>query len=145
MSREAMIVLDCRRYSADISDIIEVFRKAGWKTHNNKNLTEYLPLRDNNQYDWQISMLSDGDLTELILQKQNNSEKIGINLFYEHSDIGISMLAETTAEIILSLNINRQIVGNNITDICWYFNNIILKLCNAGCCIDYFQFSDYTD
>lgn len=147
MSREAMIVLDCGRYSRNIADIIEIFKKIGWEVRNKDNLTEYLPLRDNDQYNWQTAMLSDDDLTELILQKQNNSEKIGINLFYEHSDIGISMLAETTAEIILSLNINRQTVSdsNNITDICWYFNNIILKLHNAGCCIDCFQFSDYTD
>lgn len=147
MSREAMIVLNCRRYSRNIADIIEIFKKIGWEVRNKDNLTEYLPLRDNDQYDWQTSMLSDDDLTELILQKKNNSEKVGINLFYEHSDIGISMLAETTAEIILSLNINRQTVSdsNNITDICWYFNNIVLKLHNAGCCIDYFQFSDYAD
>ena len=147
MSREAMIVLDCRRYSQNIADIIEIFRKTGWRVRNKNNLTEFLPLGDNDQYNWQTSILSDSDLTELILQKQNNSEKVGINLFYEHSNIGISLLAETTSEIILSLDINRQTVSdsNNITDIGWYFNNIILKLHNAGCYIDYFQFSDYTD
>lgn len=147
MSREAMIVLDCRRYSRNIADIIEIFKKAEWTVRNKDNLTEFLPSGDNDQYNWQTSILSDDDLTALILQKQNNSEKIGINLFHEHSDIGISLLAETTAEIILSLDINRKTVSDssNITDICWYFNNIILKLHNAGCCIDCFQFSDYTD
>ena len=50
-------------------------------------------------------------------------------MYYENSDVGITLMAKNTKEIIIDLNINRKTVENNresITDIGWYFNNIMI-------------------
>ena len=72
----------------------------------------------------------------------------GLNLYYENSDVGITLMAKNTKEIIIDLNINRKTVENNresITDIGWYFNNIIQKMCKRGCPIDSIKFEEYVD
>ena len=45
-------------------------------------------------------------------------------------------------------NINRKTVENNresITDIGWYFNNIIQSFFERGCPIDSIKFEEYVD
>lgn len=69
-------------------------------------------------------------------------------MYYENSEEGIILLAKNTKEILIDLNINRRTVGNNresITDIGWYFNNIIQRFKESGCPIDYIKFEEYTD
>lgn len=60
----------------------------------------------------------------------------------------ILKMAKNTKEIIIDLNINRKTVENNresITDIGWYFNNIIQNFFERGCPIDSIKFEEYVD
>lgn len=69
-------------------------------------------------------------------------------MYYENSDVGITLMAKNTKEIIIDLNINRKTVENNresITDIGWYFNNIIQNFFERGCPIDSIKFEEYVD
>ena len=46
------------------------------------------------------------------------------------------------------MSINRKTIQNtrtSITDIGWYFANIVKQMENEGCCIDYIRFEDYVD
>ncbi|MCM1161733.1 MAG: hypothetical protein NC412_10960 [Roseburia sp.] len=69
-------------------------------------------------------------------------------MYYENSEEGLTLLIKNTKEIIINLSINRKTVENNresITDIGWYFNNIIQKLKERECPIDYIKFEEYMD
>lgn len=93
-------------------------------------------------------ILSDSELQEIINNKQDKFELVGLNLYYENSDVGITLMAKNTKEIIIDLNINRKTVENNresITDIGWYFNNIIQSFFERGCPIDSIKFEEYVD
>ena len=49
----------------------------------------------------------------LVNNKQDKFELVGLNLYYENSDVGITLMAKNTKEIIIDLNINRKTVENN--------------------------------
>ncbi len=70
-------------------------------------------------------------MQELVNTKQNQLELVGLDLFYENSMEGVTLLARDTKKILLSLDINRKKLGNDresLTDVSWYFNNIIQNL-----------------
>ena len=148
MSREAILEINCSRYSDRIVDVINLFNELGWKYYDLENNIEYLPLGDDDEFDWQKKNLSYRELQEIIDNKQDKFERVGLNLYYETSDVGITLVAKSTKEIIIDLNINRKTVENNresITDIGWYFNNIIEIFCERGCPIDSIKFEEYID
>ena len=148
MSREAILEINCSRYSDRIVDVINLFNELGWKYYDLENNIEYLPLGDDDEFDWQKKNLSYRELQEIIDNKQDKFERVGLNLYYENSDVGITLMAKNTKEIIIDLNINRKTVENNresITDIGWYFNNIIQRFFERGCPIDSFKFEEYVD
>lgn len=148
MAREAILEINCSRYSERIIDVINLFGELGWKYYDAEKNIEYLPLGDHDDFDWQKKFLSENELLELINNKQDTFERVGINLYYENSGEGITLLAKNTKEIMIDLNINRRTVENNresITDFGWYFNNIIQRFKEKECPIDYIKFEEYVD
>lgn len=148
MVREALMEINCSRYSERIVDIIKLFDELGWRYYDAEKNIVYLPFGDDDNYDWQKKFLSENELHKLINSKQDNFEQIGLDLYYENSEEGLTLLAKNTKEIVIDLNINRRTVENNresITDIGWYFNNIIQRFKERGCPIDYIKFEEYTD
>lgn len=148
MAREAILEINCSRYSERIADIINLFNELGWKYYDDEKKVEYLPLGDDDDFDWQKRFLEENELKELINNKQDKYERIGLSLYYENSKEGLTLLAKNTKEIVINLNINRRTIENNresITDIGWYFNNIIQKFKERECSIDYIKFEEYLD
>lgn len=148
MAREAILEINCSRYSEKIIDVINLFSELGWKYYDDEKNIEYLPLGDDDEFDWQKEFLSEKELKELINNKQDRYERIGLNLYYENSEEGLTLLAKNTKEIVINLNINRRTIENSrdsITDIGWYFNNIIQKFKERECPIDYIKFEEYVD
>lgn len=148
MAREAILEINSSRYSKRIIDIINLLNELGWKYYDTEKNIEYLPLGDDDDFDWQKNFLSENQLHELINYKQDNHERVGIVLYYENHKEGITLLAKNTKEIVIGLNINRRTVENNresITDINWYFNNIIHRFKEKKCPIDYIKFEEYVE
>lgn len=148
MAREAILEINISRYSERIIDVINLLNEFGWKYYDTEKNIEYLPFGDDDDFDWQKNFLSENQLQELINNKQDNYERVGIVLYYENSKEGITLLAKNTKEIIIDLNINRKTVENNresITDVIWYFNNIIQRLKERECPIAYIKFEEYVD
>ena len=88
------------------------------------------------------------ELQEIIEKKQEKNELVGLVMYYENSDEGITILAKNTKEIVICLNINRKTVEDSresITDIGWYFGNIVQRFKERGCPIDYVKFEEYVD
>ncbi|MBO5522822.1 MAG: hypothetical protein J5986_03960 [Roseburia sp.] len=148
MAREAILEINCSRYSERIIDVINLLNELGWKYYDTEKNIEYLPLGDDDDFDWQKDYLSANELQELVNKKQDNFERVGLNLYYENAREGITLLAKNTKEIVIDLNINRRTVENSresITDIGWYFNNIIQRFQERQCPIDYIKFEEYVE
>lgn len=146
MAREAVLEIDCSRYSERIIDVINMFEELGWKYYDAKQNVEYLPLGDDDGFNWKREFLSTKELQELINNKQDKFECIGLNLFFENSLVGVTLLAKNTKEIVMSLSINRKTIENDteyITDFGWYFVNIIQRIWEKECPIDYIKFEEY--
>lgn len=146
MAREALLEMNCERYSERIEDIIFLMNMVNWNYRDSEGNVQYLPLGDNGQYDWQKEKLTEKQVCELLQAKQDRKEQIGINLYFGDTGIGVTVLAEGTKEILIDLCINRKIIGNSsdsLTDIGWYFENMINELVKGGCMIEYIKFEDY--
>lgn len=146
MAREASLEINCGRYSKRIADIINLLNIIGWEYSNYNNKVEYLPLGDKDNYNWQEDLLSKMEVQDLINKKQDNSEMVGLNLYYRNTGEGMTFLAKNTENIVIGLDINRRTIENNresITDVGWYTENIIQKLVEEKCPVDFFRFEEY--
>lgn len=148
MARKAMITIDCERYSKKIIDIIMVLNNSGWTYYKDNKEVRYLPLGDDDDFCWKEDIFSDEEVYDLIENKQARNELIGIDMFWDKMNIGITILARNTREISFNLDINRRTVENSrdsFTDIGWYFSSILQNLKKRGCIIDYICFEEYTN
>lgn len=139
MARESYLVLNCSLYSESIAEVISAFNKIGWGFAEKK---EYLPLHDNDDFDWQSGLLSAEEVLSLISQKQALGELCGVILYHKVSGRGISLLAKSTDDIMLNISINRKILCDDFTDISWYIENIAAKLESIGCTVGALEYSE---
>lgn len=141
---ETLMILNCSGYSKNIVDILKIFQQIGWGVYNLQGKVEYLPVGDD-EYDWQCEDISETKLYEVISEKISKKEQIGVNLFYNNGAEGISFLADTTDEILLSISINRKIVKERYTDVIWYLENIIYKFFDIGVRLLSYKLEEYED
>lgn len=113
--------------------------------YNHQGEIEYLPIDDNDMYDWQCKKISESELCDIVSKKVENKEPIGVNLFYNNGSEGISFLAGSTEEILLSISIYRRIITGRNTDMAWYIENIIYKLLNLGVRLLSYRFEEFED
>lgn len=142
---EATMILDCSSYSDNIIDILKKFKQIGWDIYSQQGETEFLPVGDDAMYEWQCEKISENKLYEIVSKKMALREQIGVNLFYGNGIEGISLLADTTKEIMLSMSINRKTYKENNTDMIWYLENIIYKLIDIGVRISSYKLQEYDD
>ena len=142
---EALMTLDCSAYSENIADILRIFQQIGWHIHNPQGKVKYLPIGDDDKYDWQCDEISESELYDVISKKMEGKEQIGVNLFYCNGTEGLSLMAYNTSQTILSITINRKTVKEKYTDMSWYFENIVYKLLNADVRLLSYKIEEYED
>ena len=142
---EAIITLNCSKYSKNIIDILKAFKKIGWDIYNSKGEVEYLPLGDGDMYAWTWEKMSEANFQSIMSEKIANNEQVGVNLYYNNGVEGISFLAHNTDEIVLSLLINRRLIDNRHTDMVWYLENIIYKFMDIGIELLAYSVKEYED
>jgi len=142
---ESFLEIDCSGYSKNIIDILDVFHRIDWWIYNTENEVEYLPIADNDCFNWKCEKISEEEFRNIINTKKRNSELIGLNLFFNNSNIGISMLARDTKNITFGISINCKRLGNGCTDMAWYIENIIYKLVGVGMRIVSYKFGEFED
>ena len=126
MRMDALITLNFSNYSENIVDILKIFQQIGWDIYNAQGKVEYLSIGDD-EYNWLCEKISIDKLFNVISRKMDKKEQIGVNLFYNNGVEGISFLANSTEQIMLSISINRKIIKGKYTDMVWYLENIIYK------------------
>ena len=100
---EAFMILDCSNYSKNLVDILKLFQQIGWDIYNPQGKVEYLPIGDNDMYDWQCEEMSETKLYDIIAEKIAKKEQAGVDLYYNNGIEGVSFLAHTTDQIIYKL------------------------------------------
>lgn len=142
---EALMALNCSNYSENIVDILNMFRQIGWNIYNLQGKVEYLPVGDDDKYDWRCEDISENELYDVISEKIAKKERVGVNLFYKNGVEGISLMAYTTDQIMLSIVINRKIVKEKYTDMVWYLENIVYKFLDMGVRLLSYKLEEYED
>ena len=142
---EALMTLDCSYYSESIADVLKIFQQIGWYIYNPQGKVEYLPIGDDDKYDWQCDEISERELYNIVSKKTARKEQIGVNLFYCNGTEGISLLAYNTSQILLSIAINRKTIKGRYTDMSWYLENIIYRLLNIEVRLLSYKIEEYED
>ena len=91
-----------------------MMKQIGWDIYNPQGQTEYLPIGDDGMYDWQCEKITESQFYDMVSKKMALREQIGVDLFYKNGIEGISLLADTTEQIMLSISINRKTVKGKL-------------------------------
>ena len=126
-------------YSITSSEIISILAKNGWKIKN-ENKILYLPLGDDDDFDWQEDQITESEFYEIAKQKQNNNEVIGVGMIWENTSIGGTLLVYPDHKISFSLSINLKTISNGATDVNWYLDKILPYLESDLTTIETFSF-----
>lgn len=125
------------RYPFCAKDLLSQMMRKNWGVMHQGKVC-YLPLGDT-LFEWTEKRISQSKLMEMIEQKEQDNEIIGLMLYWKNTDIGISMLIFPDAKIIFQFMSNRVKLENafyfDMTDVNWYLERIL-------CCFDRFQIED---
>jgi len=111
--------------------IIEALLESGW-SYNDYEKISYLPLGDDDLFDWQWENINNWyKVKEIITQKCDKKEMIGICLVWQTSLIGGQFLFETKeSQFLINLTINRKRIKGLkwATDFTWYLEKLLPPL-----------------
>ena len=105
-------------------EILQLLFIKGWNATNNGKIL-YLPLGDDDDFDWQEQQLSISELLNIVSQKEKQGEIIGVGVTWESTMIGGTLLIHSNCSLSFSLTINRKQLVSNITDVSWYLERIL--------------------
>lgn len=142
---ETYMILNFSKYSQNIVDIVKVFQKIGWNIYSPQGNIEYLPVGDQDDYNWQSKRMTESEFYDILVEKIAYKEQIGVNLFYHNGVEGITLLADDTNEIMLELELNRKRINERHTDTIWYLKNIVYKLFENGIELLSYSLEEYED
>ena len=129
MSVSASITWTLHKDRAEITwvKIINFMLASGWSINDHGQMT-YLPLNDNDMYDWQREPINEKRLFEILSNKESLKEPLGVCITWQNSNIGGALLTLNENELLFSITINRKTIplcdGKVITDVNWYLLNL---------------------
>ena len=102
MSRTCGVTIEIKASKPDRIDMLSNLLDYGWSVNCN-NQIQYLPLGDDDDYDWQFAPLDTWqNIYEIIKQKDKRNERLGLDLCWQNTSVGGSFLIDplsTTAKI----------------------------------------------
>ena len=122
------IVVEDKEISS-LKEIIELLLKNNWRINKFGKIV-FLPVNDDDMYNWVSKELSIEDFYKILLQKEKNNEIVGIEFIDANSDIGVHLIAKSKNHLTFTFNINRKYLDDNniIIDYNWYADNILKKI-----------------
>lgn len=120
--------------------ILKVLIEHGWNLVNNGKVL-YLPLGDDDDFDWQEDEINESVFLNIVYQKEKANEVIGVGMTWKDTSIGGTVLICSALDISFSLTINRKRLINNITDVNWYLEKIIPCLDTDFTTVENYNFS----
>lgn len=133
--------------SYSLLNIVKAFLEVGWKLKDKNGDISYLPLGDDDDFDWQSEMISETEVLKIIEKKEEANEWVGLIIYWEKTNIGITLLGTSADNVMLSFEVNRRRLNEeditSLTDVNWYMDKIIVKLRNKQFQIESFIFEEY--
>ncbi len=119
-------ILKNDRYHFSVQDLLHEMLRNDWNIKKNGKIC-YLPFNDKD-FDWIEEDISETDFLEIASKKEEKNEIIGVIFYWKNKDIGMSMLLFQDYQITFQITINRRKLNTmlDITDVNWYFKNIIV-------------------
>lgn len=147
MSIEASMDIRLNGYKEySIMDIINNLIEEGWGIKDEKSRVWYLPIGDDDDFDWEHNEISAEELSLIVKRKEKLKETVGVILYWEQTNIGVSVLCDSWMKFSINLSINRKKIDEDdirsVTDVNWYVRNIINPL-KKEYQIEKFSFEEY--
>ena len=119
-------ILKNDKYHFSVQDLLHEMLRNDWNIKKNGKIC-YLPFNDKD-FDWIEEDISETDFLEIASKKEEKNEIIGVIFYWKNTDIGMSMLLFQDYQITFQITINRRKLNTmlDITDVNWYFKNIIV-------------------
>lgn len=124
-------------------EIIILLLRFGWNIEKNSKIT-FLPLNDDDMFDWTSSDITFDDFIKLVEEKENAKEIVGVELYWKSTDIGGHLLMYNNSDFSIEFNINTKYVEEmiKIPDFNWYAEKTIPCLNQGGSMMEYkFEFT----
>jgi len=148
MSKETVISANiAAEKNINLFSVIKLLVKIGWGFWDQNGNVTYLPLNDDGMFDWQSAFMNEENIYDILRQKEQMNEILGVILYWKKSETGIIFLAEDLENIQFIAEINRrEIVSKDMTketDKNWYLERIIVPLTEMGLNIRNYDFKEY--
>jgi len=81
-------------------------------------------------YNWTEEKITISELYEIARIKEQAHEVVGVDLYWNDTNIGVSLLIFNPYEILFGININRKYIDEKaqLIDFNWYATKILLGL-----------------
>ncbi|GMA97769.1 hypothetical protein [Pelosinus sp. IPA-1] len=123
--------------------LIQSLLDFGWTFKDCGNMT-YLPIGDEDKFDWKTENISVESLMVLLNEKEKRDEQIGVAMTWKDSGIGGDVLLMKNGEISVSLTINRRvIIDSDITDVNWYLVKLLPALNDNNLIVESFSYEEH--
>jgi hypothetical protein len=146
MSVSAAIDLELSTSSDRVSakKVLMTLHDFGWSFDDHGNVS-YLPVGDQDDFDWQSEKMSVENLLEIVEAKEQRGELIGVTITWKDTGIGGQLLLQSDGTMTFSITVNRKCIDEEtrITDVNWYLMRLLLPLNQNGFYVAFFQFSEH--
>ena len=122
------------------SEIIGVLVMNGWKIRN-ENKIFYLPLGDDDSFNWQEDDISEYEFYEIAKQKEFGNEIVGVAMVWENSNIGGTILIYPDGKFSFSFSVNLKKTDKLTTDVNWYMERILPCFESSVTTVENFSFT----
>lgn len=130
MSTSSTLDIYFSNKSIDTFQVFTALRLGGW-TPVFENEIVYLPLNDNDEFNWTSASSSEEIKVEMELKRKSEvGEMLGITLVWQDSMCGGEFLIFPGGKVSINLSLNRRPIAQfeRSTDISWYVNAILISL-----------------
>ena len=114
-------------YNFSAKSLLYEMTRGNWNFRKNDKIC-YLPLNDE-LFEWKEENILESEFIEIIDKKEQNHETVGVILYWQNTDIGISMLIFQDCQVSFNIGINRLKLDSvndiDITNMNWYIEKII--------------------
>ena len=128
--------------NVDAIEVIMAFLKSEW-VYVYHGAIMYLPLHDQDMYDWQYDPVEEWQrIISLLEKKRDQREPVGLAMSSDTEGATFSFDGGANLSIILDADRRKLVEGQPFTDFSWYLKKIVCPLIAAKFSIEYLECSD---
>jgi len=136
--------------------ILEKLVSNGWNLFDKKGCVSYLPVGDDDMFNWTGKKMNGTSLMEILKEKELIGELIGVGLTWKSTGIGGEVLLRQEKEMqrkgihvsmSFCLTRNRKLLSDydclKITDVNWYLTKLLPIFNQGNTLVEYFSYEEY--